>query len=452
MHPVVRVAEMQAIDAASSESVEVLIDRAARAVVRAAVDLLGGVYGRRVVVVAGKGNNGNDGRRAADLLSARGVRCTVIDAAYAPAELPAADLVIDAAYGTGLTGAYTAPDPGGAIVLAVDIPSGLNGDTGVALGRPMPADATVTFAAPKPGLVLGDGPALCGTVIVADIGLDVARATIHLMDDGGAAGRLPHRATDAHKWDQAVLVVAGSPGMTGAAHLAAASAQRAGAGMVRVAAPGVTGPVGPLEAVSVDVDDTAWAEQLLEGDDRFHAAVVGPGLGTSMVARHQMRQLISNLSIPVVVDGDGLTALGRDVTQVLGDRHASTVLTPHDGEFERLTGARPGVDRIGPAQELAVHSGAVVLLKGPTTVVAAPDGEVVLVAAGDQRLATAGTGDVLSGIVAALLAGGLVPLDAASVGAHLHGVASSFCPRTGAIATDVVEAIPDAFARVRSGA
>lgn len=452
MNPVVRVSEMQAIDAAAPEPVAELIDRAARALVRAAVDLLGGVYGRRVVVVAGKGNNGNDGRRAAELLEARGVRTTVIDAAYAPAVLPDADLVIDAAYGTGLTGAYTAPDPGGAIVVAADIPSGVNGDTGIALGRPMSADVTVTFAAHKPGLLLADGPGLCGTVIVADIGLDVSRATVHVMDDDGAAVRLPHRAVDAHKWRQAVLVVAGSPGMTGAAHMAAAAAQRSGAGMVRIAAPGVTGSVGPVEAVSVEVDETAWAEQLLEDDDRFQAAVVGPGLGTSMVARHQMRQLISKLSIPVVVDGDGLTALGHEAAQVIGARTAATVLTPHDGEFERLTGARPGDDRIGPAQELAVHAGAVVLLKGPTTVVAAPDGEVVLVPAGDQRLATAGTGDVLSGIVVALLAGGVAPLDASAVGAHLHGVAAAFCPRTGTIATDVVDAIPDAFARVRSGA
>lgn len=451
MQPVVRVAEMAAIDAAAPEPVDELIDRAARAVVRAAVDMLGGVYGRRVVVVAGKGNNGADGRRAAELLERRGVRTTVIDAAYAPVVLPAADLVIDAAYGTGLTREHTAADPGGAAVLAVDIPSGINGDTGKAHGRPMPADVTVTFAALKPGLLIGDGPSYCGSVVVADIGLDVSRATISHVDSASAAGLLPRRGPDAHKWRQAVLVVAGSPGMTGAAHMAAGAAQRAGAGMVRISAPGVSGSIGPVEAVSVEVDETAWAEQIIEDDDRFQAAAVGPGLGTSMVARHQMRQLVSKLSIPVVVDGDALTALGQDAASVIAGRAAPTVLTPHDGEFERLAGHPPGDDRIAAATDLAAGIGCVVLLKGPTTVVAAPAGEAVLVTAGDSRLATAGTGDVLSGVVAALLAGGLGPLDAAAVGAHLHGVAAGLCPATGTIATDVIAALPAAFEQVRAG-
>ncbi len=451
MKPVVRVAEMTAIDAESDTPVDVLIERAGRATARAALALLGGQYGRRVVVLHGTGNNGADGRVAGRILADKGVRVMEIDLATAPAVLPECDLVIDAAVGTGCTRAFVAPDPGAAAVLAVDIPSGLHGDTGRAMGRPMRADVTVTFAAYKPGLVLGDGPRFAGQVRVADIGLDVQRSTIDLVDDAGCAALLPGRDASAHKWHQAVLVVAGSPGMTGAASMAAAAAQRAGAGMVRVAAPGVdqsAGQVGPVEAVSTAVDERTWAEALLDDHDRFHAVAIGPGLGTSMVTRHQVRLFVSRSPKPVVVDGDGLTALGTDVAEVVADRTAETVLTPHDGEFERLTGTRPGDDRLGPAQALAVHAGATVLLKGPTTVIAAPNGAIRLVDRGDARLATAGTGDVLTGVVAAMLAAGLDGFDAATVGAHVHATAGTFGPPVGTIASDVIAHLPDALAAI----
>lgn len=450
MRPVVRVEEMAAIDAEAPEPVEVLIDRAGRALARVAVDMLGGTYGRRVVVVAGPGNNGNDGRVAGERLAARGARVEVVDATRPPARLPDADLVIDAGFGTGCTRDVIAPDPGTALVLAVDIPSGIHGDTGVAMGSPMPADVTVTFAAAKPGLFLGDGPDFAGEVVVADIGLDVSRATIEFVDHPGVAAMVPRRETSAHKWRQAVLAVAGSPGMTGAATLLAGAAQRAGAGMVQLAAPGVRQPFGPTEAVSVTVDDTSWAETLLADHDRAHAVAVGPGLGTSMSTRHQVRLFVGGTPKPVVVDGDGLTALGHDVAEVLAARDAATVLTPHDGEFERLAGARPGDDRIGPAQELAIRTGATVLLKGPTTVIAAPTGAIRLVTAGDERLATAGTGDVLTGVVAAFLAAGLGGFDAASAAAHVHGTAASFGPWAGLVATDLLGHLPDALDEIGS--
>ena len=455
MIPVVTVEEMTAIDAAAPVPVDVLVARAGQAVARAAIEMLGGGYGRRVTVVAGPGNNGADGRVAAALLRRRGARVDVVDATTAPAVLPTADLVIDAAFGTGLSREYNAPDPGGAPVLAVDIASGVQGDTGVPLGRPVRARRTVTFAALKPGLLLGAGPEHCGSVEVADIGLDVSRARIHAVDDAGAAETLPARARDAHKWHAAVLVVAGSAGMTGAASMAAGAAQRAGAGMVQVVTPGVAGAVGPVEAVSVAVDADRWAEQLLGEESldlgRIGAAVVGPGLGTAMATRHQIRRFVAGAPVPLVVDGDGLTALGHEAGAVLDARRAATVLTPHDGEFGRLAGGPPGDDRIAAARDLAAETGAVVLLKGPTTVVAAPSGGVRLVTAGDQRLATAGTGDVLSGIVGALLAQGLDPLDAASVGAHLHGRAAGLGPSAGLIATDVIDGIPGARALIAAG-
>lgn len=446
MLPVVRIAEMQAVDADAPEPVDVLIDRAGAAVARAALDLLGGGYGRRVLVLAGPGNNGADGRVAAEKLRRRGVRADVVDMAGAPPVLPEADLVIDAALGTGVSRDYEAPDPGAALVLAVDIPSGLHGDTGEALGSPMRADVTVTFAALKPGLLLGDGPAHTGTVRIADIGLDVSRARIHLVDDAAAAGLLPRRSTSAHKWHRSVLIVAGGPGMTGAASMAAEAAQRAGAGMVRLASPGGGHlPDVAREVVTIAVDEAGWADALVDDPGKVHAVAVGPGLGTSMAMRHQIRTLVAGIGAPIVVDGDGLTALGTDAATVVARRSAGTVLTPHDGEFVRLAGHPPGADRIADVVELAERTGAVVLLKGPTTIVAAPDGRVRLARSGDDRLATAGTGDVLTGIVAALLAGGLDPLDAAAVGAHLHGLAGRAAPRHGAVATDVIHGIPDAL-------
>lgn len=443
MLPVVRIAEMQAIDAGAPEPVEVLIDRAGAAVARAALDLLGGGYGRRVVVLAGPGNNGADGRVAAGKLRRRGVRAEVVELADAPEVLPVADLVIDAALGTGASRPHHAPDPGAALVLAVDIPSGIHGDTGEAVGSPMRADLTITFAALKPGLLLGDGPAHTGAIRIADIGLDVSRARVHLVDDAGAAALLPRRDSAAHKWHRSVLVVAGSPGMTGAASMAAEAAQRAGAGMVRLATPGGGHGVDvPREVVTLDVAETGWADALVDDPGKVHALAVGPGMGTAMATRHQIRTLVAGIEAPVVVDGDGLTALGTDAATVIGGRRAGTVLTPHDGEFERLAGHPPGPDRVADVVALAERTGAVVLLKGPTTVVAAPDGRVRFARAGDDRLATAGTGDVLTGIVAALLAGGADPAWAAALGAHLHGRAGVVGFPRGLVAGDLPDLIP----------
>ena len=236
--------------------------------------------------------------------------------------------------------------------------------------------------------------------------------------------------------------------MTGAAEMVAGAAQRAGAGMVQLASPGARSSFGPTEVVVTPVEEAGWADALLDGDDRYHAVAIGPGLGRSMATRHQVRTFVARCPKPVVVDGDGLTALGTDVVEVLADRSAGTVLTPHAGEFGRLTGEQPGADRVGPVQELAIRTGATVLLKGPTTVVAAPDGWIRLVTAGDERLATAGTGDVLTGVITALVAAGLPGPDAAAVGAHLHGLAAQIDGRHGTIATDLIDRLPDAWDRL----
>lgn len=444
--PVVTPAEMALVDEAAPEPVDELIARAGVALAAEALRMLGGTYGRRVLVVAGKGNNGADGRVAAARLAARGVRVQVLDAADAPAVLPTCDLVIDAAYGTGFRGAYRAPDPRAARVLACDIPSGVDGLTGACDPDAVRAECTLTFAALKPGLLLEPGRTRAGRVVVADIGLDVSAARAHLVGDADVGAWLPTRPVDTHKWRSAVWVVGGSAGMSGAPVLAATAAARAGAGYVRLSSPGVPGPLpgAPIEVVGTELPEGGWADDVLSSSERFRALVVGPGLGRHGAA--EVRRVVAEAVVPVVVDGDGLRALGTDCARA---GHPTTILTPHDGEFEGLCGHPPGADRVDAARQLAAATNAVVLLKGPTTVVAAPDGEVLLVTAGDARLATAGTGDVLSGTIAALVAQGLDPFHAAAAGAHLHGRAANLGPAHGLVAGDVAQALPAAIAQVR---
>lgn len=445
MIPVLTPTEMADVDREAPEPLSVLIRRAAGAVAHAALETMGGGYGRRVVVVAGPGNNGEDGRVAASLLERRGCRCSVIDALDAPDELPDTDLVIDAAFGTGLRNEYDFPRTH-APVLAVDIPSGIDGLTGSVLGRPARAVRTVTFAALKPGLLLGSGPDHCGVIDVADIGLDVGSAGSHLIEPADVNGLVPARGRSAHKWRHAVLVVAGSPGMTGAGHLCSAAAMRAGAGYVRLESPGVGEPDAPVEVVTGD-PGTDWADSVGAHLERFGAVVLGPGLGREPETLEQVRRAVAGSgAVPVVIDGDAIRAFAHGDTDVLRGRQIPAVVTPHDAEFEVMSGHRPGADRLAEARGLAVDVGAVVLLKGPTTVIAAPSGEILLVRAGDQRLATAGTGDVLSGIVAANLAAGMDPLYAAATAAQLHGDAALLTPTRGMVASDLL----DAIATVRS--
>jgi len=445
---VVTPVEMAAIDAAAPESTAELIERAGGAVAHQALRMLGGAYGHRVVVVAGAGNNGNDGRAAAVRLRRAGVRVEVVDALAAPAELPPCDLVVDAAFGTGFRGSWQAPAFAAGttpLVLAVDIVSGVDGLTGVRSDGTvsMVADATVTFAAMKPGLLFGDGPGLSGRIIVADIGLDTSGATVTLLDDAGVAANWPVAAVDTHKWHSAVWVVAGSPGMIGAAALVCAGAQRSGAGYVRLSVPGGghdPTPVVPAEVVRTELPGHGWAGAVIAGLDRFGAVVVGNGLGRDGGAADDVATLVSSSAVPVVVDADGLNLLA--MTPAGGPLGDHVVLTPHDGEYATLTGDRPGPDRIAAARELAAARGAVVLLKGPTTVVAHPDRRVLLSDTGDARLATAGTGDVLAGVVGALCARGVEPFLAAGMAAFCHGRAADLGWPQGLVAGDLPGLLP----------
>ncbi len=438
MLPVLTPAEMAARDReviASGVPEAVLVERAGTAVARAARDRLGGTYGRRVVIVAGKGNNGADGLVAARHLAGWGVRVDVFELAAGvdgPAfvrSLRRADLLVDAMYGTGFRGVLEgdaasvagAAAESGVEVLSVDIPSGVDGLTGGVAGPAIRAHTTVAFAALKPGLVFTPGAQQAGTVHVADIGIDPGPAELGVVEDADIGRWLPPRPATAHKWSVGgVLVVGGSAGMTGAAALSARAALRAGAGIVvcGLAAAGA-GPVAGDEVITRPLAATGdgyladdAVAQVLETVDRFRVVVLGPGLGAAAAAT--ARRLVAEIPVPLVLDADGLNALGRELAPLSARPPGTTVLTPHAGEYQRLAGAPVGDDRVASARTLAAATGAVVLLKGPQTVVADPSGRAAVTVNGGPWLATAGTGDVLAGIIGALVAQGVPLFEAAA--------------------------------------
>ena len=456
MKPVLFAAEMAEVDARAQASVPIatLIERAGTAVARLAVEILGVAYGKRVIVVAGKGHNGDDGRVAAKLLARRGSKVRTA-AVGELAEIPNdVDLVIDAAFGTGFRGDYVAPVvPKGIPVLAVDIPSGLSADLGTASETAVRATHTVTFGALKPGLVLGRGPELIGACVLEPIGLDPGQASVHLIEDLDLDS-IPSRDRDAHKWKSAIFVLAGSPQMRGAADLSVEAALRSGAGMVRTGSPGVRpGASRSKEAVAIGLAGDSFASDVAAELARCKVLVVGPGLGLSESHRRELLSLLALTSIPVLLDADALTLLGsrEQAMEICRARTGPTILTPHEGEFSRLAGTPPGVDRLASVRALASDLSAIVLLKGPTTIVANPEGTTLFASAGTPRLATAGSGDVLSGIIGALMARGMEPLVAAGVGAHLHGRAAARGLADGLVAGDLPRLVAHVLSARRTG-
>jgi ADP-dependent NAD(P)H-hydrate dehydratase / NAD(P)H-hydrate epimerase len=444
MLPILTPKQLQAYDAAAGD-VETLIRRAGEAVARHAVAMMGGTYGRTVDVIAGPGHNGDDGRVAAALLTERGVRVRI----HRPDDCPASihsDLVIDAAFGTGFRGSWTPPDVGDTPVLAVDVPSGVNASTGQIDGAVLSATRTVTFAATKFGVLNPPGSDVCGEVHVVDVGPPVTGAQAHVLEADDVRLWWPVPFSDAHKWRTALRVVAGSATMPGAAELACSAAIRAGAGMVQVSSPGTLLARLPVEVVQQPLPMIGWSAELLSSMDRFHAMVIGPGLGREPSHSDQIRHAVVGSPVPTVVDGDGLFALGWNAlgaAALVRDRPAATVLTPHDGEYALLAGAPPDPDRIVAARRLAADANCIVLLKGPATVVADPDGRALVVTTGDVRLATAGTGDVLAGLIGRLLAGGVAPFEAAAVAAWVHGSAAARGRRIGFVAGDLPALVAD---------
>jgi len=479
-----------------------LMERAGREVARAAAAVAGGVYGRRAVIVCGKGNNGGDGLVAARYLSGWGSAVTVVmiespedlrePAAtnfrrlseadvrvrpFSPAvlerELARADVAIDAIFGTGFrgipedewAGAIGALNASGAPIVAVDIPSGVNGETGAVEGDAVRADVTVSFGAAKTGVVLLPGAEFAGLVEVVDIGFppELLAGDLWLVEAADVAAALPSREVETHKRAAGVVVViGGSRLMTGAVCLAAEAAYRVGAGLVSVAVPAGILPVVQSilrEATFVPLPETregtvaASVERLEEGLASADAVAIGPGMTTQEETAAYVRTLVRSCPVPVVLDADGLNAFAGRVHE-LADRRSDVVLTPHAGEFARLAGitAREvGADRVGNARSLAARIGGTVLLKGSRTVVAEPEGRTWVNPTGGPFLATGGTGDVLTGMIAGLIARGLAPAEAATSAAYLHGRAGALAARErgdGTTAGDVLARVPAATAEV----
>jgi hydroxyethylthiazole kinase-like uncharacterized protein yjeF len=477
MKPLVTPAEMGLADRrtiAEGTPVEVLMDRAGRAVAWGVREACGGAYARHAIVVCGKGNNGGDGRITARALRAWGMRVEVfelesgIDRTRLTRALQRADVVVDAMFGTGFTGvlegdAAWVVDAAAAapvLVVAVDIPSGVDGLTGAADGPAINADRTVTFAATKPGLIFEPGRTRAGVVTVADIGIGVEAVAAGITEPSDVAAWLPVRKPSTHKWEVGgVMVVGGTTGMTGAPMFVSHAAMRAGAGIVWCGMPGDAAAAAGsgTEVITVALPatpegslDSRAAAAVLRDLGRFGAVVIGPGLGGHEGAQTAVSQLVADAPVPMVLDADGLNALRGDLSP-LRVRHtmltSATVLTPHDGEYARLVGEPPGVDRIDSARRLATAADAVVLLKGSATVIAepGPEGRVAVNTTGGPWLATAGTGDVLSGIVGAFLARGMGAFEAAAAAAWVHGRAADRAGHTGMIAGDLIAAIPAAL-------
>lgn len=450
-----------------------LMQRAATALAVACARRLGTVYGARVVLLVGAGNNGADALWAGARLTRRGAVVTAVLVGEAVADaldafcaaggrvgtadaLDDADLVVDGMVGIGGRGALRAPAAAlvveGEHVVAVDVPSGVDADTGAVSGPAVRAGLTVTFGTGKPGLFVGAGKDHAGTVEVVDIGLgpylQVPAAV--LLDDLDVALTLPTAQADSDKYTRGVVgIAAGSSKYGGAAVLCTGAALRAGAGMVRYAGP----------AAAADQVRARWPEAVVTtvqpGDGRavvdagrVQAWVVGPGLGTDADAAAVVEAVLDT-DLPVLVDADGLTVCAEH-PEWLRRRTAPTLLTPHDREFARF-GRDVGADRIAASRALAQDLGVVVLLKGDATVVT--DGDRVFVnGTGSAALATAGTGDVLSGGAGSLLAQGLDTAEAAAIAAHLHGLAGALSARGAATSAGLVLAAwPQAVRVVRAG-
>lgn len=520
MRPVFTGDEMRRLDERAIQSLGIpgttLMENAGRGAAEAVLAWLAAskrpVRGRRVAIVCGKGGNGGDGFVVARALKGRGVRCDVLlvgaprdvrgdaaaklrelekaglrptvvtDATALAPVLARADLVVDALLGTGTRGmpegviarAVDAINAAGRPVLALDIPSGLPADGSAPPGPVVRADATVTFAGLKRGLVVPPGRELAGRVTVVEVGVPPAEVgrgvTTYLLEAADVAHHFPPRARAAHKGTYGhLLVVAGSVGKTGAAALAADGALRSGAGLVTVATAASQQPIVAsllLEAMTAPlpegtaagcIGDVAWPA-LTELASARDAIAVGPGIGLDPQVQEVVRRLIAEARVPMVVDADALTALAGHL-EVLRKAAAPRCLTPHPGELARLLGtgvAEVQRDRIGVARSFATTHHVHLVVKGATSVVATPDGTVLLNPTGNPGMASGGTGDVLTGVTGAFLARGLAPGDALASAVYLHGLAGDIAAeRVGEeslIARDVIAALPDAFRRLHASA
>jgi len=455
LEPLLTAEETRRAEEAHQGSLDELMERAGTAV----ADLVLRRYPGAVTVVCGGGNNGGDGKVCARVLRAAGRDVHLVEGV---GDLGAPDVVVDALLGIGLKDApredaarmIERVNASGRPVVAIDVPSGINASTGEVPGAAVRATETVTFGAAKVGLAIGPGRFYAGHVHIAPIGLR-PREHEHALVPASALLEVPHKDGQSSKYSAgAVLVVGGSRGLTGAPMLAALAAFRADAGYVAVAAPESTLPILEsrlLEAVKRPLpEDPAGrllpraADAILEAAEKADVVAIGPGLGRSDGTVELVRLLLERLELPVVLDADALWELEPFA------RAAPTVLTPHSGELARLLGISAlelDAHRLAAVRRAASRFGAVVLLKGADTLVASPREGVLVASYGTPALATAGSGDVLTGIVAAFLAKGMETQLAAATAAVAHGVAAELLDtQPGSIASDLLPALQRALA------
>lgn len=492
--------DRKAIDEMGVSSTE-LMETAARQVCLAACACLETTEGATAAVFCGPGNNGGDGIAAARFLTEQGVLTRALlvgnrekmtadtkemerrlEAAggklepFSPENVSqkafckTAGVMIDAIFGIGLRSAPKGDaeeaidwiNESGAPVVAADVPSGVLADTGQVPGKAVRASRTVTFTLPKPGLYTGEGSLFCGALQIADIGIpkklvEAAECQTFALTEQEVRTHLPKRKKDGHKGDFGkVGIVAGSVGYTGAPTLAAKAAMRSGAGLVFLYVPrniyeieavkNTEAMVFPLP-VEGDVLAEAAAEQVMHQLSSHDACLIGPGLGQSDGARAVVRGALETVQSPLILDADGLNLVAEHIHELDG-REAPVVLTPHAGEFRRLGGHLEEGDRIGAARAFAVSHGCVLVLKGRGTVTALPDGTVYLNSTGNSGMAKGGSGDVLSGVLLALLGQGMEPGLAAATAVFLHGAAGDLCARqwgeAGMLPSDLIELLPRA--------
>ena len=508
---VARAKEMREIDRSAIQDYgipgTVLMENAGVAVVRQLEQIMEVVADKKFCIFAGKGNNGGDGYVIARHLANQGAKVKVfllgersevsgdakinldildkmqLDVLEITSErdwdkirvaATFADCLIDALLGTGFRGETSGDmarmidsmNAAGKLVVAVDIPSGVEADTGRVCGKAVRAAVTVTFGLPKPGLFLYPGAEYAGELIVADIGIPTAiveeqQIKQNVLLTGAVREILPQRRPDSHKgMNGRLAVVAGSRGLSGAAVMAAEAALRTGAGLITLAVPASSQMVAAVkltEVMTKALAETATGSisgeavsAIAELAANSDVLAIGPGLGRHEATAAAVRSVIATVECPLVIDADALYALVGH-TGVLADCAALPVVTPHPGEMGLLLGLpaeEVNADRITIARQAAGEWGSIVVLKGAHTIVAFPDGEVYINTTGNAGMATGGTGDVLTGIIAGLIAQGMSSHDAAVAGVHIHGLAGDIAAQAGMVgmaATDLITAVPAAL-------
>ncbi|HEY9061951.1 MAG TPA: NAD(P)H-hydrate dehydratase [Pseudobacteroides sp.] len=486
----------------------VLMENAALKVVEETTRSIGAMEGKKVIVLAGKGNNGGDAYAVARHLNNLGAYVSVYitskksevksDAqinlkiienmniktvevvdknilSEIKRELECCDAVIDGIFGTGFKGQVTGiieeivklVNDSSKYVVSIDIPSGVNGETGKVLGKSIKAHKTVTFTFPKTGLLISPGCEHTGELVIADIGIpksicDAVNMKTTLIDKEHVSDIIPKRIKESSKGNYGrVLIISGSTGMTGSGCLCAKAALRSGAGLVYLGVPAVLGNIYSaqlVEPIVIPFEDKGKehfskesAKDILKQMEKMNVAAIGPGISCRQDIIELVQEILVNASVPIVLDADALNAVSKDAA-ILKKAKVPVVVTPHPGEMARLMGMSISDiqnDRIKHAGDFSAQYNVITVLKGSKTIIAAPGGRIYINPTGNPGMSTAGTGDVLTGIIAGFIGQGFTPEDSAVAGVFLHGLAGDMAAHKkgqyGIIAGDLIEELPYAI-------